>query len=453
MSGYLIQRAEAVMTGKQGPAARAGRMDIRVRGGIIEEMAPELTPLPEEECLDARGCVVYPGWVNTHHHLFQSVIKGVPEGINQPLSKWLGSVPQPRLGRMSPDLLRVAAKIGLAELLLSGASTCADHHYVYAPGIGAEGSAALFEVAEELGIRFVLCRGAATVEPGPGDFPQSMEPETVDGIVRDVEELVARYHQTGPRPLRQVVMAPTTPTFSVHPHELRPLAEAGRALGIRLHTHLSETDDYVHYCRERYDCTPVEFCARHDWLGPDVWFAHMVHATDQELALLAETGTGVSHCPQSNCRLGAGLARAPEMYAAGIPLSLAVDGAAGNEAADMIQEVHMAWLLHRALGGPEATTVDDVVHWATAGGARVLGFEDVGTLAPGMAADIAIYQLDQPRYFGLHDIAVAPVVAAGSASVRHLLVDGKPRVVNGAIPGLDLERLQAQAAEAVGALA
>ncbi|MAM00110.1 amidohydrolase family protein [Hydrocarboniclastica marina] len=449
MSAYLIHDAEAVMTGHLGAEARAGRVDIRVRDGVITEMGQDLPPHADDERLDARGCVVYPGWINTHHHLFQSLLKGIPGGINQPLSKWLGAVPQPRLERMTPELVRIAATVGLAELLLSGTTTCADHHYVYAPGIGAEGTAALFEVAEELGVRLVVCRGAATLVPGPNDFPQSMKPETVGGVIREVETLSTRYHQRGPRPLRQVVMAPTTPTFSVRPADLRPLAEAARAMGLRLHTHLSETKDYVTHCRERHNCTPVEFCARHDWLGPDVWFAHMVHATDEELRLMAQTGTGVSHCPQSNCRLGSGMARVPNMAAAGIPISLGVDGAAGNEAADMIQEVHMAWLLHRALGGPDATKVEDVIHWATAGGAQVLGFEGVGVLAPGMAADLAVYDLGQPRYFGLHDPAVAPVVAGGSAKVRHLLMDGTPRVVNGTIPGLDLDRLQALAAEAV----
>lgn len=452
MSAYVIHGAEAVMTGHRGAEARAGQVDIRVRDGVITEMGADLPPQAGDERLDARGCVVYPGWINTHHHLFQSLLKGIPAGINQPLSKWLGAVPQPRLERMTPELVRIAATVGLAELLLSGTTTCADHHYVYSPGIGAEGSAALFEVAEELGVRLVLCRGAATLAPGPNDFPQSTTPETVDGVIRDVETLSARYHQRGPRPLRQVVMAPTTPTFSVNPDHLRPLAEAARAMGLRLHTHLSETQDYVTHCRERHNCTPVEFCARHDWLGPDVWFAHMVHTTDEELRLMAQTGTGVSHCPQSNCRLGSGMARVPAMDAAGIAISLGVDGAAGNEAADMIQEVHMAWLLHRALGGPGATKVEDVIHWATAGGARVLGLEGLGVLAPGMAADLAVYDLGQPRYFGLHDPAVAPVVAGGSAKVRHLLMDGTPRVVNGAIPGLDLDRLQALAAEAVARL-
>jgi len=452
VSRLLVKGAAAVMTGRPGDAARAGAADIRIRDGVITEVAPGLVPGADEEVLDAAGCVVYPGWVNTHHHLFQSVLKAVPGGINEPLFGWLGAVPYPRLTRIRDRHLETAARVGLAELLLSGTTTCADHHYIYYAGLDAEMADVLFEVADQLGMRFVLCRGGATEKGRHPGYPNDLESETLEAFIGDVQRLADRYHDASPRSMRRVVMAPTTPTFSVSPAVLRELARAGRAMGLRLHSHLSETADYVSYCREVHGKTPVQFCADNEWLGEDVWFAHMVHVDDSELPLLAGSGTGIAHCPQSNCRLGSGIARAPEMARLGIPVSLAVDGAASNEAADMIQEAHCAWMVHRALGGAGVVTVEDVVHWGTRGGARVLGFSELGLIAPGYAADLAVYDLDQPRYFGVHDPAVAPVAAGGSASLRHLLVDGRPRVVDGAIPGLDLAALRAEAAEVVAAL-
>jgi 8-oxoguanine deaminase len=267
--------------------------------------------------------------------------------------------------------------------------------------------------------------------------------------------------------MRRVVSAITTPNWSCKPHELRPMAEQARRLGLRLHSHLSETYDYVRWAREQHNCTPLQFVAEHGWVGPDVWYAHMVHLDDNELRLCASTGTGIAHCPQSNARLGSGIARIPEAMALGVPVSLAVDGAASNEAADMASEVHCAWLTHRSdpragtrplAGGTQsgghaaAMTVEDVVHIGTAGGARVLGLGGVGTLQVGMAADLAVYTLDQPRHFGLHDAAIGPVASGGRTSLRAVLVQGRVVVENDAIPGLDMAQLQADAQAFVNTL-
>ena len=264
--------------------------------------------------------------------------------------------------------------------------------------------------------------------------------------------------------MRRVASAITTPNWSCREDELRPMAEQARALGIRLHSHLSETWDYVRWAREVKGCTPLQFVAEHGWVGPDVWYAHMVHLDDGDLALCAQTGTGIAHCPQSNARLGSGIARIPEALALGVPGSLAVDGAASNEAADMASEMHAAWLLHRADpragtraqqgytqpgGHAGAMSVEDVVHIATQGGARMLGLAGVGTLQVGMAADIAVYALDQPRHFGLHDPAIAPVASGGRTALKALLVQGRVVVQDDAIPGLDLAELGAQAAALV----
>ncbi|MGA7801814.1 MAG: amidohydrolase family protein [Gammaproteobacteria bacterium] len=437
-SGLLIRNAMDVMTGLPAPAARAGAVDIRVRGGRIAEMASNLQPEPDERTLDAGGCVVYPGWVNTHHHLFQTLLKGVPAGLNQSLSGWLSSVPYPRLGRYDPDIVRTAARVGLAQLLLSGGTTCADHHYSYHANASTETADVIFEVARELGVRMVLCRGGALQSSSQSGFSANvLVPESLDAMVADIERLKHRYHDPAPQAMARVVVAPTTPTFSVSPSQLRELARAARAMGLRLHTHLSETRDYVTFCREQHGLLPVQFMAEHEWLGPDMWFAHLVHMTPEEIELVARSGAGLAHCPSSNCRLGSGIAPVPEMAAAGIPVSLGVDGPASNESGGMLAELRMAWLLHRATHGAAATTVEQVIGWASRGGAQVLDLAGVGTLQPGMAADLVVYDLNQIRNLGFHDPALAPVVSGEPVKVRHSLVQGRVVVDDGAIPGLD----------------
>ncbi|KZE34819.1 amidohydrolase family protein [Crenobacter luteus] len=443
----LVKNPVAVMTGRRGEHARAGGVDLRVADGRIVEMAPGLVPRDGERVIDASRCVVYPGWINTHHHLSQNLLKAVPEGMNEDLQGWLASVPYPRLARFTPELVRTAARLGMAELLLSGATTCADHHYLYHAGGDTSSGDALFEVADEFGMRFVLCRGGAleSASSHPGFSRTALQPETLDAMLSDVERLKARYHQSVPDAMRRVVFAPTTPTFSLPPALLAEVSRAARAMGLRLHSHLSETDNYVRFCRERYNCLPVEFVAEHEWLGPDVWFAHLVHLEPSEIRLLAQTGTGIAHCPVSNSRLGSGIAPVPQMAAAGVPVSLGVDGVASNESGSMTGEVHTAWLIHRAAQGASATLAEEAIHWGTAGGAQVLGLGEVGTLAVGQAADLVLYDLGHPRFFGFHDPAIAPVVAGEPVTVRYSLVGGRVVVDDGVIPGLDLERLRAEA--------
>lgn len=449
----LIRNAGEVMTGLPGARARAGAVDIRVRGGRIREMAQGLEPQDGERLIDARGGVVYPGWVNTHHHLFQTLLKGVPDGLNRNLSGWLARVPYPRLGRFDPELVRIAARVGLSRLLLSGATTCADHHYPYHATASPETADVVFEVAEELGMRLVLCRGGALALTSQSGFSaNALPPESLEAMLADVERLRARYHDDAPDALRRVVVAPNTPTFSVAPDQLRELAHAARAMGLRLHTHLSETDDYVSFCRERHGMLPVEFMAEHDWLGADVWFAHLVHMQPSEIELIAQTRTGLAHCPSSNCRLGSGIAPLPEMAAAGVRISLGVDGSGANEAGSMLAETRLVWLLHRATHGAGATTVEQAIHWASAGGADVLGLEAVGTLEVGMAADLVIYDTGDIRQLGFHDPALAPIVGGEPVAIRYALVQGRTVVENGAIPGLDEAALRAEAAVALDAL-
>ncbi|MES2820502.1 MAG: amidohydrolase family protein [Pseudomonadota bacterium] len=463
-SRWLIRNASAILTGRPGAAARAAGPDIRIVAGRIAAIGV-LEPEPGETQVDARECVVYPAWVNTHHHLFQSLLKGVPEGLDQSLGAWLSAVPSRYRGAFDEQSLRLAARIGLVELARSGCATVADHHYLYSPDMPFDGAAILFEEAEALGLRFVLCRGGATqIGPREAGTPAERRLEGLDSYLADVQRLVATYHDPAPDAYRRIVMAPTSPPYSVSPAGLRETARAARSLGIRLHSHLSETVDYLDEVQARHGMSPVAYCAEHGWVGDDVWFAHLVKLLPEEIQLLGATRTGLAHCPQSNARLGSGIADVVAMEAAGMRIALGVDGAASNEACDMLSETHAAWLLQRAKGGERAlprtaggtreggahvASIEDVVRWGTAGGARVLGLEAVGTLDVGQAADIALYALDDPRYFGLHDRAVGPVACGGRARLKALWVGGRRVVEDDRIPGLDMAELGRQANAAV----
>ncbi|MCW5634582.1 MAG: amidohydrolase family protein [Rubrivivax sp.] len=470
----LIRGAAAVLTGAApgpGSPARSAATDLRIGAdGTIAEMGRGLAAAPGERVLDAAGCVVYPGWVNTHHHLFQSLLKGVPGGIDLTLGPWLQAVPFRYRGVFADEvLLRLAARIGLVELVRSGCTTVADHHYLYWPGLGYDPAEVLFDEAGRLGLRFMLLRGGGTISRVPGDVAlPHQKPEPFDAMLDDLARAASRFHERGPRARRRIAFAPTTITVALRPEELKPAARAARALGVPLHSHMSETVNYYEHCAERFGgMKPIEVCAEHEWLGPDVWFAHLVHLSQPERRLLAETRTGMAHCPQSNGRLGSGVAPAPALAREGGRLSIGVDGAASNEAADMLSELHAAWLLHRAHAGaasrprPEgggeqgadAVTVEDLVHWGSAGGAAVLGFDGVGTLAPGMAADLAVWSLDDPRHFGLHDEALAPVVSGARPRLKWLLCGGRVVVEDDTIPGLDLAELAHDARAAVRRIA
>jgi len=465
MSGLLIRNAAAILTGERGDAARADGPDIRVRDGRIAAIG-RLAPEPGEATLDASDCVVYPAWVNTHHHLFQSLLKGEPQGLNATLTPWLAATPYRFRAGFDEQRFRLAARIGLVELALSGCGTVADHNYLYYPGMPFDASAILFDEAERLGLRFVLCRGGATLTRQlEAELPLALRPETLPGYLADLERLASAYHDPAPDSFRRIVAAPTTPLFSMRPEELSETAHVARRLGLRLHSHLSETVHYQDAAHAQHATSPIRFAQEVGFLGPDVWFAHLVKLDADEIALLGATGTGIAHCPQSNGRLASGIAPVRALEDAGAAVSIGVDGAGSNEAADMISEVHVAWLMQRARGGEAAValhrggageggardaSVEDVVRWGTAGGARVLGLDAIGRLAPGMAADIAVYALDRdPRHFGLHDVAIAPVASGGRAHLKALFVGGRRIVDDGAIPGLDLAELARSARAAV----
>lgn len=449
MTDFLITGAEGLLTGKTGQEARR-RGDIRVKNGIISEIG-QLDPEPGERVVDAGGCVVTPGLVNSHHHLFQSCLKAVPVGMNQPLAAWLRLVPVAHWRKLDGDAMKVSTTVGLAELALSGCTTVSDHHYFYSDTYDFDPSEVLFETAAEFGQRFVLARGGATkTRKYDGDNAATVPVETLDQMLNSVQADVQRWHDPGNDSMRRIALAPTTPTFSLYDSELAEIRQAGRDMGLRLHSHLSENMDYVNYTMEVYGKRPVHWLAEQGWMGEDVWYAHLVECDESEVRVLAETGTAMAHCPQANARLGSGIAPTSMLHELGGTVSLAVDGAAANEAADMGTTLYLAFALPRARDvNAQASRAETVLSWATAGGAKALGFDNIGTLEVGKAADLAVFDLNRPRYFGQHDPLISPIISAGDLSVRHSFVGGEPLVVNGEIPWLDLEKLRADALRVV----
>ncbi|TYC49523.1 amidohydrolase family protein [Rhodobacterales bacterium] len=443
MTSFLITNIRHGLIGNQTGDRFSGA--LRVRDGRIAELG-DLLAEPGETTIDADGCVVTPGLVNTHHHLFQSVLKGVPAGLNAALDDWLMQVPYSYWPLIDEEALRISARIGLAELLLSGTTTVCDHHYIFSSRYDYDPADVLFQEAGALGIRFMLARGGGTRGRSFADPALPPAPtETLDAFIDGTAKIADRWHDPAPASLRRVAVAPTTPTFNVEAAELGEIARFARSRGLWLHSHLSENHGYVDYTLAKYGKRPVHWLADHDWLGPDVWFAHLVDCNEEEVALLAETGTGMAHCPQANARLGSGIAPADLLHEKGGNVSLAVDGAGANEAADMGAALYSAFSLHRASKGVGAAKAETLLNWATEGGAKVLGFEETGTLKPGMLADIAIFDISAPRNFGLHDPALAPVLTGG-ASLRHSFVGGTQIVDDGALPDLDLGELGRDAA-------
>lgn len=451
MANFLITGIEHGLTGRTGEAARFSG-SLRVNNGVITEIG-DLVPRPNERILDAQGCVVCPGFVNTHHHLFQSVMKAVPTAINKPLDPWLMEVPYKFWPKLDAEALRISATIGLAELALSGTTTVADHHYIFSDSYAYDPAELLFDTAARFGIRFVLGRGGLTHgRPWHRDDIPPAPSETLEQMLRGLEAAAKRWNDPSPTAMTRVAAAPVTTVFNLRDGEAREVAQAARTMGIRLHTHLSENDTYVNSTVDRFGKRPVHWMADQGWIGPDVWFAHLVKCEPNELALMAQEGTAMAHCPQANARLGSGIAPAPAFAKMGGIVSLAVDGTGATEAGDMSQALYAAFTMHRAIGGASATTAEDVLNWATLGGARALGLAGVGTLEPGKAADIVLLDLDRPRYFGQHDAAIGPVISGGEVSVKHSFVGGREIVADGKLPWLDLKKLRADAAGVVAKL-
>lgn len=418
---------------------------VLLRGNRIAAVGPaEDLPGSADEVIDARGHLVVPGLVNTHHHMYQSLTRAVPAVQDAELFGWLRGL-YPLWAGLTPEMLRVSTQVAMAELLLSGCTTTSDHLYLFPNGCRLDDS---IDGARLAGMRFTATRGAMSVGQSAGGLPPDGVVEREETILEDMDRVVSRYHDPAPGAMLQIALAPCSP-FSVSRELMREAALLARRRGVRLHTHLAENDHDLAYTRERFGCTPSEYAEDLGWLGEDVWHAHCVKLDGPGRARFAATGTGVAHCPSSNMRLASGIAPVRAMLDAGVPVGLGVDGSASNDAGHMVSEARMALLLQRVgiaaepFGcdrGPAAMTARDALRLATRGGARVLGRSDIGQLAPGMCADLALFDLSAPGFAGgaIHD-PVGALLLCAPAQAAFTIVDGVIRVRDGRLVSFDLE--------------
>ena len=401
---------------------------------------PAPADLTADRRVDARGKVVLPGLVNTHHHLPQTLTRNVRSVQDAPLFRWLTEL-YLVWREADEDAVDAAARVGLGELLLTGCTTSTDHLYLFP-----RGQERLIDVeiaaARDLGIRFQPTRGSMSRGQSQGGLPPDDVVQDEDAILADSKRLIREYHDTKPRAMTRIALAPCSP-FSVTDELMRRTADLARAEGVRLHTHLAETLDENDYCLQVYGCRPAELLRRLGWLGSDVWLAHCVHLDDREVALFGETGTGVAHCPSSNFRLGSGIAPVRKMLAAGVPVGLGVDGSASNDTSNMLAEARQALLAHRLGADPSAwVTAEEALWMATRGGAACLGRDDVGSLEPGKAADLILIDQRRLSYAGSGDDPLAALVfSPWPEPVDTVMVNGRIVVEGGQLVGVDVPAL------------
>jgi cytosine/adenosine deaminase-related metal-dependent hydrolase len=381
--------------------------------------------------------------VNTHHHLYQWITRG--QAVDDTLFGWLTTL-YPVWGRIDADLVHTAATGGLAWLAGTGCTTTTDHHYVF-PHDGGDVLHAEISAAARVGLRFHPTRGSMDLGQSKGGLPPDNVVEDIDAILTATEAAIDKYHDTSFDSMLRIGVAPCSP-FSVTGDLLKQAAELSRLKGVRMHTHLCETLDEEEFCQQKFGCSPVEYVESLGWLGPDVWLAHAVHLSDAAIAKLAATGTSVAHCPTSNARLGAGIARARDLRDAGVAVGLGVDGAASNEACSLLEEVRHALLFARAKGGPRALTVRDSLEMATMGGARVLGRErEIGSLEVGKLADLAVWRLDTLAHIDIAD-PVAALVLGAPPPLERLIVNGRTVVQQDRLLTVDEDALTQEVAGA-----
>jgi len=424
----LIRGADYLITMDDTRRELAGA-DLLLRDGVIAEIGQGLRT--EGEIVEAKGCVVTPGLVNTHHHLYQSMTRAVPGAQDALLFGWLQRL-YPIWARMGPEHMFVSAQIGLAELALSGCSLSSDHLYLYPNGVRLEDT---IHAAAELGLRFHPTRGSMSIGESDGGLPPDALVEREAAILEDCIRVVDAFHDPAEGSMCRVGLAPCSP-FSVSRELMRDTALLARDKGVMLHTHLAENAEDVAYSLEKFGCRPGEYAESLGWLGDDVWHAHCVQLDGAEIDLFARTGTGVAHCPCSNCRLGSGIAPVRAMLDAGVPLGLGVDGSASNDSGNLAAEARQAMLLQRVARGADAMSPRAALELATRGGADVLGRPDCGRLMPGKRADVAIWDVSGVHSAGSWDPAA--LLLAGPTAVRDLFVEGRQVVRDGHVTTIDL---------------
>ncbi|MFY8112847.1 MAG: 8-oxoguanine deaminase [Rhabdaerophilum sp.] len=419
-------------------------MDARRRelpGGFVLVDGPEILqvgaadePLPEAgTVIDLSGHVVLPGLVNTHHHMVQSLTRATPGGQDAELFGWL-KAHYPIWAHLTPEMIHVSAVTAMSELVMSGCTTSSDHLYIYPNGARLDDA---IEAARRVGIRFHAARGAMSVGESKGGLPPDHVVEEEPAILREMQRLVEEYHDASRFAMLRIVIAPCSP-FTVSEDLMRESAKLARHYGVSLHTHLAENDNDIAYSLEVFGKDPADYVESLDWVGPDVWHAHCVKLDDKAIRLFGRTGTGVAHCPCSNMRLASGIAPLGKMRAAGVPVGLGVDGSASADAGHLLAEARQAMLLQRVGFGPAAMTAREALELATLGGARVLGRDDIGALAPGMAADLVAFDVTGLDFAGALADPVAALVFCTPPKVSYSMINGRMIVRKGEMQTIDL---------------
>ena len=430
---WIIKNAHTILTMDDMRRELNGH-DILLRDGVISEIGENLSVPVGAEIVDAQNAVITPGLVNTHHHLYQSLTRAVPGGQDALLFGWLQTL-YPIWAGFGPEEMRVSAMLGLSELALSGCTMSSDHLYLFPNGARLDDT---IEGAAEVGLRFFPTRGAMSIGESDGGLPPDHLVENEERILNDCIRVIDRFHNTSESSMVRVGVAPCSP-FSVSRELMRDAALLARDKSVFLHTHLAENDEDIAYSLEKFGCRPGQYAEDLGWIGDDVWHAHCVKLDQQEIDLFSKSGTGVAHCPCSNCRLGSGIAPVRTMRDQDVKVGLGVDGSASNDMANLMNEARQTMLLQRVQNGADAMSAREAMEIATRGGADVLGRPECGRIAVGKRADIAIWDISGIESAGSWDPAA--LVIAGSNKVRHLFVEGRQIVRDWNIVTLDLPKL------------
>jgi cytosine/adenosine deaminase-related metal-dependent hydrolase len=435
--GTLLIRHAALLVTMDAQRREIADGAVFARDGVIVSVGPtpEL-PVEADVVVDASDQIVTPGLVNTHHHMYQTLTRVVPAAQDRSLFGWLQAL-YPIWSRLTPEMAHASTQLAAAELMLSGCTTSSDHLYLYPNGTRLDDT---LHAAAEIGLRFHAARGSMSVGVSQGGLPPDAVVEDEAAILRDTQRLIAAFHDPARHAMQRIVVAPCSP-FSVSRELMRDAALLAREHGVSLHTHLAENDHDIAYTREKFGCTPAEYAEQLGWLGADVWHAHCVKLDAAGIALFARTGTGVAHCPGSNMRLGSGIAPIRALRDAGVPVGLGVDGSASNDSGHLLAEARLGLLLQRVGSGATAMSAREMLEIATLGGARVLGRDDIGALAPGMAADLVSLPLDEVGLAGADHDPLAALLFCSVPRVRHSVINGRVVVSDGELTTLETPRL------------
>ena len=428
-----IKDPSVVWTGNKERASRG----VLVSGGRILELVDESSKVEYDEVFDASGLVLIPGLINCHHHFYQTLTRALPAALNKELFPWLASL-YPVWSKLTDESVRASTRTAVCELLLSGCTTTVDHHYVFSKAL----SRAIDVQAEEiktLGIRAVLTRGSMSLSEENGGLPPSNVVQTEDVILKESQRLIDQWHDRSEGAMLQIALAPCSP-FSVTEELMSASAQLARENKVLLHTHLAETSDENSFCENLYGCRPLDYLEKVDWLSSNVWLAHGIHFSSEEIQRLGRSKTGICHCPSSNMTLASGFCPVEELRAAGAPVGLGVDGSSSNDSSNLMQELRQAYLLQRLSLGAEQFSHIDALELATTEGARLLNRDDIGEIREGACADLALFSTEELRFAGAHD-PLAALVLSGAHRAEAVMVNGEWKVRNGELVDIDLEEI------------